>query len=176
MVTFPCFSSIQLNNYQVIRCLLIVPFPESSLNEEAGKLFQENYQEYFKLAKLYTSIHSSNKRDLTENNNKLNIDTDNSSNDIEKNNVKNNKNFTFDFTFQNNENIIPFELKKHSKSHHIPDYTTKINNSIINEIKNEEKMNLNSFSIMRANLSANIKINENSKTKQDDIKKWLLRL
>jgi ubiquitin-conjugating enzyme E2 S len=30
----------------VIRCLLIVPFPESSLNDEAGKLFMESYDEY----------------------------------------------------------------------------------------------------------------------------------
>ena len=30
---------------QVIRCLLIVPFPESSLNDEAGKLFMESYDE-----------------------------------------------------------------------------------------------------------------------------------
>ena len=29
--------------FEVIKCLLIVPFPESSLNEEAGKLFMENY-------------------------------------------------------------------------------------------------------------------------------------
>lgn len=128
------------------------------------------------MAKLYTSIHSNNKRDLNENNNKLNI-ADNNSKELEKNNVKNNKNFTFDFTFQNNENIIPFELKKHAKSHHISDNNLKITNLIKNEIKNEEKMNLNSFSILRANsLNVNIKINENSKTKQDDIKKWLLRL
>merc|ERR1719265_1063257 len=31
---------------QVIRCLLIVPFPESALNEEAGRLFMESYAEY----------------------------------------------------------------------------------------------------------------------------------
>ncbi|CAE7519097.1 unnamed protein product, partial [Symbiodinium sp. KB8] len=43
---------------QVIRCLLIVPFPESSLNEEAGKLFMESYDEYAKYARLMTSIHA----------------------------------------------------------------------------------------------------------------------
>ena len=31
---------------QVIRCLLIVPFPESSLNDEAGKMFMESYDEF----------------------------------------------------------------------------------------------------------------------------------
>ena len=43
---------------QVIRCLLIVPFPESSLNEEAGRMFMEDYSAYEKRAKLYTSIHA----------------------------------------------------------------------------------------------------------------------
>ena len=41
---------------QVIRCLLIVPFPESSLNDEAGKLFMECYDEYAKKARLMTSM------------------------------------------------------------------------------------------------------------------------
>ncbi len=43
---------------QVIRCLLIVPFPESSLNDDAGKLFMESYDEYARKAKLMTSIHA----------------------------------------------------------------------------------------------------------------------
>ncbi|KAG7395864.1 ubiquitin-conjugating enzyme E2 S [Phytophthora boehmeriae] len=43
---------------QVVRCLLIVPFPESSLNDEAGKLFLESYAEYARRAKLWTSIHA----------------------------------------------------------------------------------------------------------------------
>jgi len=29
--------------FQTIKCLLIVPFPESALNEEAGRQFMENY-------------------------------------------------------------------------------------------------------------------------------------
>ncbi|RHY13238.1 hypothetical protein DYB36_002074 [Aphanomyces astaci] len=44
---------------QVIRCLLIVPFPESSLNDEAGKLFMECYDEYAQRARILTSIHAS---------------------------------------------------------------------------------------------------------------------
>lgn len=43
---------------QVIRCLLIVPFPESALNEEASRLFLESYEEYAKRAKLFTSVHA----------------------------------------------------------------------------------------------------------------------
>ncbi|KAI3794037.1 hypothetical protein L1987_36662 [Smallanthus sonchifolius] len=42
----------------VVRCLLIEPFPESALNEQAGKLLLENYDEYARLARLYTGIHA----------------------------------------------------------------------------------------------------------------------
>lgn len=42
-----------------IKCLLIVPNPESALNEEAGKLLLEDYEAYCKTATLYTSIHAS---------------------------------------------------------------------------------------------------------------------
>ena len=44
--------------FQVIRCLLIVPFPESALNEDASKLFLESYDEYAKRARLFTSLYA----------------------------------------------------------------------------------------------------------------------
>jgi hypothetical protein len=34
-----------------------VPFPESSLNDEAGKNFMSNYDEYYRRAKLLASVH-----------------------------------------------------------------------------------------------------------------------
>jgi len=40
--------------FEVVKCLLIVPFPESSLNDEAGRAFMENYNDFFTNAKLYT--------------------------------------------------------------------------------------------------------------------------
>ncbi|KAF1333999.1 Ubiquitin-conjugating enzyme e2, partial [Globisporangium splendens] len=43
---------------QVIRCLLIVPFPESSLNDEAGRLFMDSYEEYARRARIWTDIHA----------------------------------------------------------------------------------------------------------------------
>lgn len=46
---------------QVVRCLLIVPFPESSLNDEAGRLFMDSYDEYARRARLWTSIHAQKK-------------------------------------------------------------------------------------------------------------------
>mmetsp|Transcript_6411 Transcript_6411/g.16369 ORF Transcript_6411/g.16369 Transcript_6411/m.16369 type:complete len:224 (-) Transcript_6411:312-983(-) len=44
--------------FQVIRCLLIIPFPESALNEDASRMFLESYDEYARRAKLMTSIHA----------------------------------------------------------------------------------------------------------------------
>jgi len=44
--------------FKVIRCLLIIPFPESSLNDEAGKLFMESYDEFAKRARIMTKVHS----------------------------------------------------------------------------------------------------------------------
>lgn len=41
----------------IIRCLLLQPFPDSALNEDAGKLFMESYDEYFKRARLHADVH-----------------------------------------------------------------------------------------------------------------------
>ncbi len=41
-----------------VKCLLIVPNPESALNEEAGKLLLERYDDYCARARLYTEIHA----------------------------------------------------------------------------------------------------------------------
>ncbi|PIK38158.1 putative ubiquitin-conjugating enzyme E2 S-like [Apostichopus japonicus] len=41
-----------------IKCLLIYPNPESALNEEAGKLLLEQYEDYFTRAKMMTKIHA----------------------------------------------------------------------------------------------------------------------
>lgn len=44
--------------FQVIRCLLIIPFPESSLNDEAGKLFMDNYDDFARRARIMTEVHA----------------------------------------------------------------------------------------------------------------------
>ena len=46
------------NFHQTVKCLLIYPNPESALNEEAGKLLLEQYQDYFSRAKMMTEIHA----------------------------------------------------------------------------------------------------------------------
>ena len=43
---------------QTVKCLLIYPNPDSALNEEAGRLLQEEYEEYFKRAQMMTSVHA----------------------------------------------------------------------------------------------------------------------
>jgi len=51
---------------EIIRCLLIVPFPESALNEEAGKVFMEDYEEYAKHARLITDLYAMPKDKLSQ--------------------------------------------------------------------------------------------------------------
>ncbi|CAH1795575.1 unnamed protein product, partial [Owenia fusiformis] len=46
-----------------IKCLLIVPNPESALNEEAGKLLLEQYDDYSTRARIFTDIHAKPARD-----------------------------------------------------------------------------------------------------------------
>jgi len=43
---------------QVIKCLLIFPNPASALNEEAGKLLLEQYEDFARHAKMMTGIHA----------------------------------------------------------------------------------------------------------------------
>ena len=41
-----------------VRCLLIEPFAESALNEEAGRLLLEDYEAFCQQAQLMTQIHA----------------------------------------------------------------------------------------------------------------------
>ncbi|CAJ1918031.1 unnamed protein product [Sphenostylis stenocarpa] len=68
----------------VVRCLLIEPFPESALNEQAGKMLLENYDEYARHARLYTGIHAKPKPKfksgaISESTTALNVDQTNTS-------------------------------------------------------------------------------------------------
>ncbi|XP_038881813.1 ubiquitin-conjugating enzyme E2 22 [Benincasa hispida] len=68
----------------VVRCLLIEPFPESALNEQAGKMLLENYDEYARHARLYTGIHAKPKPKfktgaISESTTALNVDPINTS-------------------------------------------------------------------------------------------------
>ncbi|BFZ17682.1 hypothetical protein BsWGS_20721 [Bradybaena similaris] len=50
-----------------VKCLLIVPNPESALNAEAGKLLLEQYEDYSLRAKMFTEIHAKPLRATEEN-------------------------------------------------------------------------------------------------------------
>ncbi|XP_050370804.1 ubiquitin-conjugating enzyme E2 22 [Argentina anserina] len=68
----------------VVRCLLIEPFPESALNEQAGKMLLEDYEEYARHARLYTGIHAKPKPKfktgaISESTTALNVDQSNTS-------------------------------------------------------------------------------------------------
>lgn len=89
-----------------IKCLLIVPNPESALNEEAGKLILEQYEDYFRRAKMVTEIHAP-KAKTTEFSNECQQPSSSSvssnnmnNNDLnrEVNNSSNNNNTLFDKT------------------------------------------------------------------------------
>lgn len=59
-------ANIYLFVFQTIKCLLIVPNPESALNEEAGKLLLEKYDDYCRRAKMMTEIHARAPRERKE--------------------------------------------------------------------------------------------------------------
>lgn len=44
--------------FKTVKCLLIVPNAESALNEEAGKMLLEKYDDYSERAKMMTEIHA----------------------------------------------------------------------------------------------------------------------
>ncbi|KAJ2888386.1 ubiquitin-conjugating enzyme E2 S [Coemansia asiatica] len=49
-----------------VKCLLIYPNPESALNEQAGKLLLERYDDYARHARLMTEVHAMKKRPLED--------------------------------------------------------------------------------------------------------------
>ena len=76
-----------------IKCLLIVPNPESALNEEAGKLLLERYDDYCSRAKLFTEIHARITIDSQDNRNNQETHILETGSDLnrERNDTMNNK-------------------------------------------------------------------------------------
>ena len=96
------------NLFEVIKCLLIVPFPQSSLNEEAGKMFMDNYDEYFRVAKMLTEIHA--KKKVIKKDEDDNIEMESEKDKNNKNGINNNiiekeenKDKDDDIVMENNE-------------------------------------------------------------------------
>ena len=136
------------NLFQVIKCLLIFPFPESALNEEAGKLFMEDYNEYSKIAKLYTNIYANN-----NNNNKENI-----------------KRSEIDEFKRNNNNVL------NEKNSNVNIYKTPVKQSRTFNLNNDNNVNqgyyqMNNIGTIRRNISIS-----DSKDQKEIMEKWLKRI
>lgn len=167
---------------------MIVPFPESSLNQEAGKLFMENYDEYFKIAKIFTNVYASKTeekdnilKDIEENGN-IRKNENYLNNDL---NIKHSKSENFaQGSFPVNENIFSLSNNKLTRKESCEEYSTALSN---------QKPNLNNLNLIRKNSgnmysfipnnSVNNNVNnmnnfimQTPKTKKDEMKKWLSRI
>ena len=157
------------NLFEVIKCLLIVPFPQSSLNEEAGKMFMDNYDEYFKVAKMLTDIHAKKKivqKNNSEENNEKNEKMKNIDNneDVPDNNSNNNvicenkdNNLINKKNEENCENCDNEDMEGEE------DVEMKINNFSDMEGEEDVEMKINNFSGKKIGKSKNksSKKNEN---------------
>jgi len=146
------------NLFEVIKCLLIVPFPQSSLNEEAGKMFMDNYDEYFRVAKMLTEIHA--KKKVTKKEESNNDDTDKNK-DNDDNEEKNNEDVEMVFDFSSQKEI------NNDKN----DNDTEVNEFIVNE-KKESKDSINASFIkdnFNGDNSYSLFFNNNNQTNNNQV-------
>lgn len=166
---------------------MIVPFPESSLNQEAGKVFMENYNEYFNIAKIFTQVHASRKditktvQNIPKNSNLLLSSNNNKVPEKEKEKYfdinSNAKNFSFFKSINNNSNEDDYfnyspEAPIKDPNDNFPIFSLGNNNSIDNKnlyfetptFRQSQKENSN-FPFMKnqeSSPSQNILINKKS--------------
>ena len=193
------------NLFEVIKCLLIIPFPESSLNEEAGKVFMENYEEYCKIARIYTNIHAMKKNDIAmEESTSLNNAESNSNiqSMFENSAHKNNNNNNNDDVEMEDETRIKINR---SRTMVMPEPTNlfgfvqRTNSNVFNmnndmglEIIQEKPIMLGSLPFIRSNslrMSSNNLVNrpmrtnssyavaeQTKRSSKEEINKWLMRI
>ena len=168
------------NVFEVIKCLLIVPFPQSALNEDAGKIFMEDYAEYYKIAKIYTNIYA-----IKPNNNNNNCNNVINNNNKENMNIlepKNNDNYNIN----NNQYKTPIKNSKTFETNNINSLNIFNNNNNLNNLNNinhtinnnnlENNNNNNFFQIYNiSNIRRNISVSD-SKNQKEEMKKWLERI
>jgi len=152
-----------------------VPFPESALNDEAGKLFMEDYDEYKNRAKLFTQIYATqgnkgigsvmNKESYNNINQKLGEEKDDLysiySKDLKVSQYSNLENEEIKEVKENINEELMIE-----KSHHL-------------NMKGINKSGLLSSNPVLGNVSSNQisqKTNIPVQTKKNDKKKWLKRI
>ena len=148
------------NLFQVIKCLLIIPFPQSALNEEAGKLFMEDYNQFFKIAQMFTAIHAKpNKTKEDEYDN-----DDNKKNDIYSTPVKKRK------RDREKYEIYSDDIKRNLSFNDI-DLDNKINSENNINYKNNFKLDMYSLCCIKKNISVS-----DTKNKKEEIEKWIKRI
>ena len=137
------------NLFEVIKCLLIVPFPQSSLNEEAGKMFMDNYDEYFRVAKMLTDIHAKKKT----------VQKDNDEGNKEKSDKLQNKDNNEDISDNTSNNI--FDNKDNNLENKIIE-GKKSEENCDNDIEGEDvEMKINNFSEKKIGKNKSAKKEEN---------------
>ena len=172
------------NLFQVIKCLLIIPFPQSALNEEAGKLFMEDYEAFFKYAKWFTTIHAKPNKSK-----KIDIEDKKEKNDFSSDSDDNNK-------YKNDIYSTPVKKKKRRRDVYETDSTEKKRNISFNEfdfssgnkfnknLSENKNMNINFFNYNNnckldmyslCSIKRNISVSD-SKNKKEEIDKWIKRI
>ena len=172
------------NLFQVIKCLLIIPFPQSALNEEAGKLFMEDYDAFFKHAKMFTTIHAKPNKSK-----KIDIEDKKEKNDFSSDSDDNNK-------YKNDIYSTPVKKKKRRRDVYETDSTEKKRNISFNEfdfssgnkfnknLSENKNMNINFFNYNNnckldmyslCSIKRNISVSD-SKNKKEEIDKWIKRI
>ena len=157
------------NLFQVIKCLLIIPFPQSALNEEAGKLFMEDYNQFFKIAQMMTSIHAkpnSSKSKIKEIKEK-DDDSEDKKGGIYKTPVKKKK---------RDREMYETDSDNIKKKIFFKDINIELNNNKINSanntnLKNNCKLDMYSLCCIKKNISVS-----DSKNKKEEIEKWIKRI
>ena len=172
------------NLFQVIKCLLIIPFPQSALNEEAGKLFMEDYDAFFKHAKMFTTIHAKPNKSK-----KIDIEDKKEKNDFSSDSDDNNK-------YKNDIYSTPVKKKKRRRDVYETDSTEKKRNISFNEfdfssgnkfnknLSENKNMNINFFNYNNnckldmyslCSIKRNISVSD-SKNKKEEIDKLIKRI
>ena len=168
------------NLFQVIKCLLIIPFPQSALNEEAGKLFMEDYDQFFKIAKMFTQIHAkSNKNKMIieekeEKNDFSDDEEDNKiKNDIYSTPVKKKKRRRDFYETDSTDKKKNLSFKEFDFSSGNKFWKNMSDNKNINNINfnNSCKLDMYSLCSIRKNISVS-----DSKNKKEEIDKWIKRI
>ena len=160
------------NLFQVIKCLLIIPFPQSALNEEAGKLFMEDYNQFFKIAQIFTSIHAKTNNNFKEKEMKEEDIDFNIKNDIYSTPVKKKKKKRNFYETDSNEkkNNISFNNEINLENNSNND-NNKINSENNINYKNNCKLDMYSLCCIKKNISVS-----DSKSKKEEIEKWIKRI